>query len=140
MICLTSALAFHNLTTQLPFEIWIAIDPKNRLPKAGAIPLRVVRFSGPALTSGVEQHDVDGVSVPIYAPAKTVADCFKYRNKIGLDVAIEALQDCRRQGRCTMDDLIRYGEICRVGRVMRPYLESLSIDRQRSSAHIHAKR
>lgn len=125
VICLLSALSFHGLTTQLPFQVWMAIDPKDRLPKAGSLPLRVVRFSGAALEEGVEHHQVDGVSVPIYKPAKTVADCFKYRNKVGLDVAIEALQDCWRERMCDMDELTYYAQICRVGRVMKPYLEML---------------
>ena len=89
-------------------------------------PLRIVRFSRATLEAGVEEHQIEGVSVHVYSPAKTVADCFKYRNKIGLDVAIEALRECRRARRCTMDDLWHYAEICRVRNVMRPYLESLA--------------
>jgi predicted transcriptional regulator of viral defense system len=103
----------------------MAIDVKARRPKEEIIPLRVVRFSGEALTAGVEEHDVEGVGVKVYGPAKTVADCFKYRNKIGLDVAIEALRDCWRKRLATADELWRYAEVCRVARVMRPYLESL---------------
>ena len=89
-------------------------------------PLRIVRFSSATLDAGVEEHRIGGVIVPVFTPAKTVADCFKYRNKIGLDVAIEALQECWRSRRCTMDDLWQYANICRVQNVMRPYLESLS--------------
>jgi predicted transcriptional regulator of viral defense system len=126
VVCLLSALRFHGLTTQAPFEIWIAIDRKARLPKAEGVPLHLVRFSGEALTEGIERHQIEGVEVSVYCPAKTVADCFKYRNKIGLDVALEALRECRRERRCTVDDLWRFAKICRVANVMRPYLEALS--------------
>lgn len=124
-ICLLSALAFHNLTTQNPSQIWIAISPKKHRPQLSYPPLRVVRFSGAALMEGIEAHTVEGVPVRVYNPAKTVADCFKYRRKIGLDVALEALRDCWRERRATMDDLWRYAKTCRVANVMRPYLESL---------------
>jgi len=126
VVCLLSALRFHGLTTQAPFEIWMAIDRKARLPKAEGVPLHLVRFSGVALTEGIERHKIEGVEVSVYCPTKTVADCFKYRNKIGLDVALEALRECRREARCTMDDLWRFAKICRVANVMRPYLEALS--------------
>jgi predicted transcriptional regulator of viral defense system len=125
VVCLLSALRFHDLTTQAPFEIWLALDPKARHPKADPLPLHVVRFSGPALTEGVEEHEIEGVPVRVYNPAKTVADCFKYRNKIGLDVALEALREAWRERRCTMDELWHYARICRVANVMRPYLEAL---------------
>lgn len=125
IVCLLSALRFHDLTTQSPFEIWMAIDVKARAPKEDIIPLRIVRFSGKALTSGVETHTIEGVSVNVYKPAKTVADCFKYRNKIGLDVAIEALRDCWRKKLATSDEFWHYAKVCRVARVMRPYLESV---------------
>src|ERR1041384_6204003 len=125
VVCLLSALRFHDLTTQSPFEIWMAIDVKARAPKEDIIPLRIVRFSGKALTAGVETHAVEGVDVKVYKPAKTVADCFKYRNKIGLDVAIEALRDCWRKKLATSDELWQYAKVCRVARVMRPYLESV---------------
>ena len=88
-------------------------------------PLRVVRFSKTALTDGIEEHQIEGVTVRIYSPAKTIADCFKFRNKIGLDVAIEALSECWRSKHCTMDDLWHFAGICRVRNVMRPYLESV---------------
>ena len=126
VICLLSALRFHDLTTQSPYEIWMAIDHKARQPKEPAIPIHIVRFSGKALSSGIEQHEVEGVAIRVYSAAKTVADCFKYRNKIGLDVALEALRDCCRSRKCTMDDLWKYGKICRVGNIMKPYLESLT--------------
>lgn len=125
VVCLLSALRFHELTTQSPFEVWMAIEVKARRPKEKIIPLRIVRFSGEAFTAGVETHRVEGAEVRVYNPAKTVADCFKYRNKIGLDVAMEALRDCWRKKLATADELWRYAEVCRVARVMRPYLESL---------------
>jgi predicted transcriptional regulator of viral defense system len=125
IVCLLSALRFHDLTTQAPFEVWLALPPATRRPRAGWPPLRVARFSGPALTEGVEEHVIEGVCVRVYSPAKTVADCFKYRNKIGLDVALEALRETWRARRATMDELWRYAEVCRVATVMRPYLESL---------------
>jgi predicted transcriptional regulator of viral defense system len=124
-ICLLSALHFHEITTQLPFEVWIAIDNKSRKPKQENLALRVVRFSGNALNAGVEEHTIENVKIRVYNPAKTVADCFKYRNKIGLDVALEALRDCWDKKQCTMDQLWEYARICRVSNVMRPYLESL---------------
>jgi predicted transcriptional regulator of viral defense system len=124
VVCLLSALRFHDLTTQSPFEVWMAIDGKARSPKEDIIPLRIVRFSGKALTAGVESHSIEGVKIRVYNPAKTIADCFKYRNKIGLDVAIEALRDCWRK-RATADEVWHYAKVCRVSRVMRPYLESI---------------
>lgn len=124
ILCLLSALQFHGLTTQAPFQIWMAIDQKARLPKVDHPLIRFVRFSGRALTEGIEERQIEGVPVKVYDPAKTVADCFKYRNKIGLDIALEALRDCRRQRKCTMDQLWHYGHVCRVPKVMRPYLEA----------------
>lgn len=126
IICLLSALQFHGLTTQAPFEIWLAIDRKARLPRSGPLPLRIVRFSGNALTFGVEEHRLEGVPVRIYSPAKTVADCFKYRHKLGIDVAIEALRDCLRQKQATIDELWEAAKICRMTNVIRPYLEALT--------------
>lgn len=128
VICLLSALHFHGLTTQNPPEVWIAIDHKARPPRTPELPLRVVRFSGQARTAGIDHHMMQGVSVPIYNPAKTVADCFKFRQKIGLDIAIEALRECLHERRATIDKLWHYAEICRVRNVMRPYLESLTAD------------
>lgn len=126
VICLLSALRFHGVTTQAPFEVWMAIDNKARAPAAKETPLRIVRFSGNALQAGVENHVIDGVPTPIYSLAKTIADCFKYRNKIGLDVAVEALREGWRAHKCTMDELWRYATICRVANVMRPYLDTLA--------------
>lgn len=125
IVCLLSALRFHDLTTQAPFEVWLALPPTARHPRPRSMPLRVVRFSGSALTEGVDEYMIEGVKVRVYNPAKTVADCFKYRNKIGLDVALEALRETWRARRATMDELWRYAEVCRVATVMRPYLESL---------------
>jgi predicted transcriptional regulator of viral defense system len=124
VICLLTALRFHGLTTQSPSEVWIAIDVKARKPRLDATPLRVVRFSGRSLTYGVEEHEVEGVTVRVTSPAKTVADCFKFRNKIGVDVAVEALKDYRRV-RGSADDLWRAAQACRVTNVMRPYLEAI---------------
>ena len=126
VVCLLSALQYHKLTTQAPSEIWLALDRKARAPREGGLPLRLVRMSGKALTEGVEERLIEGVSVKVYKPAKTVADCFKYRNKIGLDVALEALRDYRQKHRNGMDELYKFAKICRVERVMRPYLEALA--------------
>jgi predicted transcriptional regulator of viral defense system len=126
VVCLLSALRFHNLTTQAPAEVWLAIDNKAYRPQVDSLPLRLVHFSGAAFTAGIEEQQIEGVSVKIYNPAKTVADCFKYRHKIGLDVALEALKDCLRQRRCSYNDLWRYAEVCRVTQVMKPYLEALA--------------
>jgi predicted transcriptional regulator of viral defense system len=126
LVCLLSALAFHGLTTQAPFEVWVAVDNKARAPQFDYPPLRVARFSGPALTEGVALHDIEGVSVKVTCVAKTIADCFKFRNKIGLDVALEALKEAWHAKRVTMDELWHYGQICRVQNVMRPYLEGLT--------------
>jgi predicted transcriptional regulator of viral defense system len=124
VICLLSALSFHEIGTQLPFEVWMAIDRKARLPVVDYPSMRFVRFSGGALTAGVGSYQIEGVSVSVYTPAKTIADCFKYRNKIGLDVAMEALRECRRLGKCTDQELWRFARICRVANVMKPYLEA----------------
>ncbi len=125
VVCLLSALQFHGIGTQLPSEIWMAIDRRSRRPALKYPPLRIFRFSSDALTEGVERHRIEGQSVRVYGVAKTLADCFKYRNKIGLDVALEALREAWRARRFTMDELDQYARICRVQRVMRPYLEAL---------------
>lgn len=125
IICLLSALRFYHITTQAPFEVWVAIDGKARIPRVPNLPLRIFQFSGIALTEGIEEHIIEGVPVRIYSLAKTVADCFKYRNKIGLDVAMEALRESLRAQRVTVDALWRYAKICRVTNVMRPYLEAM---------------
>jgi predicted transcriptional regulator of viral defense system len=125
VICLLSALSFHGVGTQLPADIWMAVDRRARRPALAYPRLRVVRFGGKSLTEGVEVHRVEGRPVRIYGVAKTLADLFKYRNKIGMDVALEALRDAFRHRRFTMDEIDRYARVCRVQRVMRPYLESL---------------
>jgi predicted transcriptional regulator of viral defense system len=125
IVCLLSALRFHQLTTQLPHQVWIALPKSARRPSIDFPPLRVVRFTGRARTAGVEVHGIEGVEVRITSPAKTVVDCFKYRNKIGLDVALEALREAWRERRITIDEIDRFARICRVERVMRPYLEAL---------------
>ena len=125
VICLLSALQFHGLTTQVPFEVWLAIDWKARIPKEPGLPIRIIRFSGEARTEGVQTHRIEGVQVQVYSPAKTVTDCFKFRNKVGLDVAIEALRDCLSKRMCKVDELQRYAQICRVSKTMKPYVEAL---------------
>jgi predicted transcriptional regulator of viral defense system len=125
VICLLSALRFHGIGTQLPSQVWIAIDRRARQPALSHPPLKVVRFTGAALSEGVRQHRLEGQIVQVYGVAKTLADCFKYRNKIGLDVALEALREGWRSRRFTMDELDHYAGICRVRRVMKPYLQAL---------------
>jgi predicted transcriptional regulator of viral defense system len=124
-ICLLSALAFHEITTQSPPSVWIALRKGARKPVLPSPSLRIVRLSGPSLTEGIENHQVEGVPVRVYSAAKTVADCFKFRNKIGLDVAIEALKDSLRQKKANVNDIHRYAKICRVSNVIRPYMEAL---------------
>lgn len=125
VICLLSALSFHKFTVQMPRQVWLAIDFKARLPRKGELKIKIVRFSGKALTQGIVEYIIEGVNVKVYNPAKTVADCFKYRHKIGLDVALEALKEGYRKKKFTMDELWKYAKICRVANVMRPYMESL---------------
>lgn len=124
IICLLSALRFHGLTTQAPFEVWIAIDRKARKPRSESLPLRVVRFSGRVRTYGIEEHRVENVKVRVTSAAKTVVDCFRYRKKIGLDVALEALKDYRRV-RGSRDELWRAAKVCGALSVMRPYMEAM---------------
>jgi predicted transcriptional regulator of viral defense system len=114
------------MTTQAPFEVWIALNEKAWRPKEGGVPIRIVRFSTLSLSKGYEQRSIEGVPVKITNPAKTIADCFKYRNKIGLDVALEALRDGLRQRKCSRDEIWRYAKICRVTNIIRPYMEALS--------------
>ncbi len=125
VICLLTALRLHDLTTQQPREVWIALPAKARRPQLDYPRLRVARFSGPALTEGIERRRIEGVDVRLYSAAKTVADCFKYRNKIGIYVAVEALHDYSRRNRGGANELARFARICRVTRVMQPYLDSL---------------
>ena len=126
VICLLSALRFHEVGTQSPFEVWMAIDRRAWKPSMRTPKLHIVRFSGRALSAGVERHRIEGVEVPVYSVAKTVADCFKYRNKIGLDVAIEALREGLRDRRFTRDDLWAHAKVCRVASTIRPYLETMT--------------
>lgn len=125
VVALLSALNFHQMTTQNPHQIWLAMDRKDWRPKISYPPVRFVTMSGDAMHAGVELHSLDGMTVKVFCPAKTVADCFKYRNKIGLDVAMEALKEGWAARMFTMDELYQYAEICRVKKVMQPYLESL---------------
>jgi predicted transcriptional regulator of viral defense system len=124
VFCLLTALRLHDLTTQSPFEVWIAIGNKSHPPRLDYPPLRTVRFSDASLRAGVEVRHIDGTAARVTNPAKTVADCFKFRSKIGLDVAIEALRDALRSRKASVDDLWRYARIDRVSNVMRPYLDS----------------
>ena len=126
LFCLLTALRIHDLTTQAPFEVWIAIGNKDHPPRLDYPPLRTVRFSDSALTAGAEKHRIDGTVVRVTNVAKTVADCFKFRNKIGLDVALEVLREARRARKASADDLWRYAKINRVTNVMRPYLEAVA--------------
>ena len=125
VICLLSALQFHEIGTQLPRGVWLAIERRVRRPVLAYPELNVVRFSGQAFTAGIELHEIEGHVVRIYSPAKTVADCFKYRNKIGLDVALESLAEGWRLRRFTLADLTAYAAIDRVQRVMQPYIEAV---------------
>jgi predicted transcriptional regulator of viral defense system len=125
VICLLSALRFHQLTTQKPFEVWLMLERGSRRPAVDAPPLRVHYLSGEAFRAGIEEHAQNGSTLRVYSPAKTVADCFKFRYKIGMDVALEALRETLRQKRATVDDIWRYAELCRVARVIYPYLEAL---------------
>ncbi len=126
VFCLLTALRFHDLTTQNPAEVWIALPEKARRPRLDYPRLRVARFSGAALTEGIEAHRVEGVEIRVYSAAKTVADCFKFRNKLGVDVAVEALRDFSRRRRGGATELARFARICRVTRVMQPYLDAIS--------------
>ena len=125
VFCLLSALAFHEITTQSPTSLWIALPQGARRPAISTPSLRVVRLSGASLTEGIEKHRVEGVPIRVYSAAKTVADCFKFRNKIGLDVAIEALKDSLQQKKATVNEIHRYAKVCRVSNIIRPYMEAL---------------
>jgi predicted transcriptional regulator of viral defense system len=126
VFCMLTALRFHNIGTQAPHEVWVAIERRAAKPGIHKPKIRVFRFSGDAYTEGVEKHVVEGIDIHVYSPAKTIADCFKYRNKIGIDVAVEALHDGWQQKKFTMNELWKYAKVCRVANVMKPYLESLS--------------
>jgi predicted transcriptional regulator of viral defense system len=125
VVCLISALSFHELTTQIPHEVHVALSRGAEEPRLDYPPIRTYRFSGEAFTEGVEIHEFDGVSVRIYNPEKTLADCFKFRNRIGLDTAVEAVRFYRERMPVKVDDLMRYASICRVKKIIRPYLEAI---------------
>lgn len=125
VVCLVSALALHELTTEIPHEVHIALPRDTRTPRIGHPPLRVFRFSGPALTAGVERRTVDGVSLSVFGPEKTIADCFRFRNKIGTSVAVEALAAWLRRGPASIPKLLEFARIDGVERVLLPYLEAL---------------
>jgi predicted transcriptional regulator of viral defense system len=124
VICLISALNFHDLTTQIPYKVYIALPQKTKAPRINLPPLDIVYLSQKPYLAGIEEHTLDGVSVRIYDREKTVADCFKFRNKIGINLAIEALQDYLRQTDRNIDEVLRYARINRVEKVIRPYIRA----------------
>lgn len=125
VICLISALAFHELTTQIPHEVHVALPRGTEEPRLDHPPIKTYRFSGDAYTQGVETHELDGVAVRVYSPEKTLADCFKFRNKVGLDTTMEAVRFYRKRNGVKVDEIMRYAEICRVKKIIRPYLEAI---------------
>jgi len=125
VVCLLSALRFHDLTSQAAYEVWLALPRAARIPKIDYPSLRVVRMSPDSIAFGMQEHVVENVPVLVFGPAKTVADCFKFRNRVGLEVALEALKEFRANGG-SMDELWRAAEVCRVQRVMRPYMEAIA--------------
>jgi len=125
VICLISALAFYELTTQIPHEVHVALSRGSEEPRLDYPPIKTYRFTGEAFTAGVDIHDLDGVGVRIYSPEKTLADCFKFRNRIGLDTVIEAIRFYRERRNIKVDDLLHYATVCRVNRIMHPYLEAI---------------
>jgi len=125
VICLISALAFHEITTQIPHEVHLALPRGAEEPRLDYPPIKTYRFTDEAFTGGVEIHELDGISVRIYSPEKTLADCFKFRNKIGIDTALEAVRLYRERRSVKVDEIMRYAGICRVKRIIRPYLEAL---------------
>ncbi|MEI6614766.1 MAG: type IV toxin-antitoxin system AbiEi family antitoxin domain-containing protein [Chrysiogenales bacterium] len=125
VICLISALSFHELTTQIPHQVHVALPNGAEEPRLDHPPLRTYRFSGTAFTEGVETHDIDGVKVKIYSPEKTIADCCKFRSRIGLDTAVEAIRYYRERNRIRVDQLMHYASICRIDKIIRPYLEAI---------------
>lgn len=125
VICLISALALHDLGTQIPHEVWLAVPRDSEPPRVDYPPIRVFRYADTAFTEGIETKKIDDTPVRVYSREKTLADCFKYRNKVGLDTAVEALKAYKQQGRIDTDALMRYAQTCRVANVMRPYLEAV---------------
>jgi predicted transcriptional regulator of viral defense system len=126
IVCLLTALRFHSIGTQHPREVWLAVDRRAAIPRIDFTPVRIMRISGAALTAGIDEHDIEGVDVRITGPARTVVDCFKFRNKIGIDVAVEALREYRRLRKGTVDELWRQADRLRMTRVMRPYWDAMS--------------
>jgi len=125
IICLTSALRYHNIGTQLPRKVWLALRRGSAQPHLSYPPVSIIRLSGPCFSEGIDEHQIEGVAVRIYNPAKTIADCFKFRNRIGLEAAIEAARESLRDKKATSDEVYHYAKICRVWNVMRPYLEAI---------------
>jgi len=124
VICLISALAFHELTTQIPHEVHLALPRTARRPQLAYPPVRVYRFSDSTFKAGIQTHTVDRVAIRVYSPEKTLADCFKYRNKVGMDVVLEALRTYRRRRLASLQKVLEYARVCRVEQVIRPYLEA----------------
>jgi predicted transcriptional regulator of viral defense system len=125
VICLISALAYHEITTQVPHDVYVALDRGTEAPRLDHPPIRILWFSGQAFTLGIQTHKIDGVPVRIYSPEKTIADCFKFRNKIGLNTAIEALKLYREKKGFKSEEIMQFARVCRVEKVIRPYLEAL---------------
>lgn len=126
VICLLSALKFHRIGTQLPYQVWLSVPYGSRISRTKPVPMRIVVMRAPSYQTGIEAHQLEGVEVPIYSIAKTITDCFKFRNKIGLDVALEALREVLREKRCTREEIRKFAKVNRVEKVMRPYLEAMT--------------
>lgn len=126
VVCLISALQFHRIGTQSPHQVWLALPRDTNFPSSGNLPFRFCKFSTASYSFGAQEHSLPGGTVRIYSPAKTVADCFKYRHKYGIDVAVEALRDGWREKKFTMNELTKAAAVCRVSRVIQPYLEMLT--------------
>lgn len=125
VICLLSALQYHELTTQMPYEAWMAIKTGSHYPRHRKIPVRIVQISGKNFSAGIETHYEGGVKIRVYCPARTVVDCFRFRNKIGTDIAVEAMRDALRQKKATADEIWEYARQCRMTKIMRPYMEAI---------------
>ena len=125
VICLISALSYHQITTQIPHEISVAVSRNARMPSLDSPSVHAYKFSDEAFNAGIEKHQIDGVTVQIYNPEKTLADCFKYRNKLGMDVILEALKLYKSQKSSSLDKLLKHARICRVDKIMKPYLEAI---------------
>jgi len=127
VICLLSALRFHALTTQAPNKVWIAIDNRARTPVVNQSPVKIIKYGNLVYTNGIETHTISGIEVSVYSVAKTICDCFKYKNKIGIDVALEALREGLKQKSFTSNDIWKYAEICNVSKIIMPYMEAMRI-------------